>query len=211
MEKSQLINKYIEYVLTHGEHPKTVYMFAKELEIEEPVFYEHFSDFESLEKEILASYATQAIDVIENSEEAKAYDNKQKLIAFYYTFFEVLTKNRSFVLYLFKGKTKKMQALKSISKLRKEFVDFIRALEFEKIDFKQDKLNKIQDKGMNEMAWLQLLYTIQFWVNDSSKGFEKTDLFIEKSLRAGFDLTDLAAVNSVFDLAKFLYKEKTMA
>lgn len=47
-------------------------------------------------------------------------------------------------------------------------------------------------------------------MDDRSKGFEKTDIFIEKSIKAQFDLIDTAPVQSVFDLAKFLWKENAM-
>ncbi len=52
---------------------------------------------------------------------------------------------------------------------------------------------------------------MKFWMDDRSKGFEKTDVFIEKSIKAQFDLIDTAPVHSVFDLAKFLWKENAMA
>ena len=203
-----VIGKYMDYVLTHGEQPKTVYSFCKENDFEESDFYNHFSDFTHLEKELFATFCKKAVLMLENSNETKTYDSKQKLIGFYFTFFEMLTANRSFVLLRLKENSNKLKALKTLSGLRNSFTRFLETLDFDTIDFKQDNLNKIQDKGMKEIAWFQLLYTIQFWMNDDSKGFEKTDIFIEKSLKASFDLTDMAPVNSVFDLAKFLYKEK---
>ena len=80
-------------------------------------------------------------------------------------------------------------------------------MHIQKFDLKNKTLNKIQDKGYKESAWAQLLFTIQFWLNDTSLNFEKTDLLIEKSIRAVFDLAEATPLNSVFDFAKFIYKE----
>ena len=44
-------------------------------------------------------------------------------------------------------------------------------------------------------------------VKDDSKDLEKTDLFIEKSVNASFDLIKTKPPESVIDLGKFLFKE----
>ncbi|MFN4199515.1 MAG: TetR/AcrR family transcriptional regulator, partial [Flavobacterium sp.] len=41
-----------------------------------------------------------------------------------------------------------------------------------------------------------------------SKGFEKTDVLIEKSVKAAFDVMDTTPLESIFDLGKFIWKEK---
>ena len=97
-----------------------------------------------------------------------------------------------------------------MSNLRKEFIEFTtREVVIDAIDLKNERINKLRDKGMGEASWLQLLFTLQFWLEDESPNFEKTDIFIEKSVKASFDLKDLTPVQSVFDFAKFLWKEKT--
>jgi hypothetical protein len=45
-------------------------------------------------------------------------------------------------------------------------------------------------------------------MKDSSTSFEKTDVFIEKSIHASFDLIDTKPIKSIIDLGKFLLKEK---
>jgi hypothetical protein len=49
---------------------------------------------------------------------------------------------------------------------------------------------------------------MKFWLDDESAGFEKTDLFIEKSIRATFDVLAISPLESVIDFVKFLFKEK---
>jgi hypothetical protein len=45
-------------------------------------------------------------------------------------------------------------------------------------------------------------------LKDTSPNFEKTDLFIEKSVKASFEILEALPVQSVLDLGKFLWKER---
>ena len=45
-------------------------------------------------------------------------------------------------------------------------------------------------------------------MEDNSAGLENTDVAIEKSVRAIFDVFDTQPLESVLDFGKFLWKEK---
>jgi hypothetical protein len=49
---------------------------------------------------------------------------------------------------------------------------------------------------------------MKFWLDDTSPSFEKTDIFIEKSVNTSFDVLNIQPLKSVIDLGKFLFKEK---
>jgi hypothetical protein len=49
---------------------------------------------------------------------------------------------------------------------------------------------------------------MKFWLDDSSPAFEKTDIYIEKSIKATFELMNIAPIDSLIDFGKFIYKEK---
>ena len=102
----------------------------------------------------------------------------------------------------------KLKALKKLNGLKSEFTQFINSLEIDKIDLKQDSLQKIQNKGFEEAFWLQLLLSLKFWMTDTSSSFEKTDLFIEKSVHASFDLINTQPIRSIIDFGKFILKER---
>ena len=92
--------------------------------------------------------------------------------------------------------------------MKKAFTSNIEDLDSESIDFKEKNLDKIQSKGIQEAAWVQLLITLKFWLEDRSPAFEKTDIFIEKSIKASFDLIDTTPLKSIIDLGKFIFKER---
>jgi hypothetical protein len=208
ISQSDIVSAYMDYVLIHNAQPKTVYAFAKDNNMEEQKFYEFFTSFEALEQSIFKIFFDNAHDVLEKSEDYLTFDAKNKLLSFYYTFFEILTANRSYVVQALGGHKNSMKSLKLLAHLKSRFTNYIEHLNIKTIDLKQDQLTRIQNRSLKESAWLQLLVTIKFWMDDTSPSFEKTDVFIEKSVRASFDLIDTTPLKSIIDFGKFLYKEK---
>ena len=205
---NEIISSYMSYVLENESSPKSVYAFAKAYNFDESLFYSYFGSFESLEKAIFKTFFNNAMQAIETSEEYTTFDTRNKLLSFYFTFFENLTANRSYVLIALNDNKNHLNKLKTLTELRKSFIHFINGLEIETFDFKQKNITQFQQKSIQESAWVQLLMTLQFWLNDSSISFEKTDIFIEKSINTSFDIISTTPLKSMIDFGKFLYKEK---
>ena len=206
--KNDIITYYMGYVLEHDQNPKSVFAFAKANNFEEAIFYEFFASFEAIEKRIFEAFFTNSIEALNKSEDYKIFDARNKLLSFYYTFFENLTANRSYVKYVLYKYKNDLKGLKVLSGLKHHFTNYINDLGIQMLDIKQEQLEKIQEKALKESAWLQLLLTMKFWLDDTSTSFEKTDIFIEKSVNTTFDVLDIAPLKSVIDLGKFLFKEK---
>jgi hypothetical protein len=204
----EIISKYMDQVLTDGKKPNSIYKFSKELHIDESDFYKFFSSFEHIESQVFTQFFKNSIQLLAKNEEFHEFNAKDKLLSFYFTFFENLTANRSYVLFALDSHQPKLKTLKKLDGLKTEFNKFINSLEIDKIDLKQETLQKIQNKGFEEAFWLQLLLALKFWMNDTSASFEKTDLFIEKSVHASFDLINTQPIKSIIDLGKFILKEK---
>jgi len=205
--QEKIIELYMDTILISGK-PVSIYAFSQENKFEESDFYKHFSSFENLEKSIFGVFAKETIHLLHKTEAYKEYSSKDKLLSFYFTFFELLTANRSYVLLQFQNIKSDFSKLSVLKQLRLEFINYVGEISLDKIDFKNERINKIQDKTISEGYWLQLLMVLKFWIDDESSNFEKTDIFIEKSIKATFDIQQIAPVKSVIDLAKFLWKEK---
>ena len=208
ISQTDIIRFYMDYVLMHDHKPKSVYAFAKDNNFDESKFYEIFSSFEALEQSIFKVFFDNTYNALEKSEDYQNFDPQNKLLSFYFTFFENLTANRSYVVHALKGNKNDMKSLRVLSQLKKSFNNYIEHLGINLIDVQQDQLQKIQTRGLKESAWFQLLVTMKFWLDDTSTSFEKTDIFIEKSVRASFDLIDITPLKSIIDFGKFLFKEK---
>ena len=203
-----IVTKYIDTLLTTGKPPKSIYVFSKELAIEESEFYQYFSSFKHLEERIFALFFENAISVLEKNEDFGKYDSKNKILSLYFTYIEILTANRSYVLLALKSASNSFEYAKKLKGLKKVFGNFTETLDIDKIEINQETIEKFQDKGIQEGFWLQFLMIIKYWMEDTSSSFEKTDLFIEKSVLASFDVLETKPAKSIIDLGKFLLKER---
>ncbi|SDS15537.1 hypothetical protein SAMN04515667_1534 [Formosa sp. Hel1_31_208] len=208
ISNNDIISFYMDYVLEHNHKPKTVYAFAKANNFEEQKFYEFFGSFEAVEKHVFHAFFQNSLKVLEQSDDYNSFDARNKLLSLYFTFFENLTANRSYVKYALEQHKNSLKGLGALSELKQSFTNYIEHLGIELLDIKQEQIDRIQRRGLKETAWLQLLLTMKFWLDDTSPGFEKTDIFIEKSVNTSFDVLNIVPVRSLIDLGKFLIKEK---
>lgn len=207
--QEKIFEWYGDYVLNHGEKPKNVYLFAKENNFEEKEFYHYFSGFEQIESEILNHLFTKSLELASEVNSSSEVTTKEKLLNVYYIFFENLTMNRSLVLSILGSN--KIQTIKTLQNLRETHKQFVNTLDFkewEMIEKAKEDVRKFNEKSRQEALWLHLVSAIDFWKVDSSPDFEKTDIFIEKTIDTGFELMDNEPLRKVFDLGKFLWKEK---
>jgi hypothetical protein len=208
ISKEKIISAYTKMILEEGKKPNSIYHFCQLLKIEETQFYQFFTSFEQLEENVFESFFENTLNLLSKSEDYASYDAKTKVLSFYFTFFEQLTANRSLVLHLLTKEKNKLENLKKLSGLRNHFKSYIDSLGIETINIPQEQIQKIQQKSISEMAWIQMLMTLKFWMEDKSPSFEKTDIFIEKAVHASFDMLDVTPFKNIIDFGKFLWKEK---
>ena len=205
--EKQIVSAYMTYVLEHEKKPVSVYKFCKEIDVTEETFYKHFGSLETLQKSIWKVFFNNTMEVLQKNKEYEQYSNKDKMLSFFFTFFEVLTLNRSYVLYTLKENGFMMKNMEQLKGLRGQIKDFARELIEDGNSEKAYKISRHNPTLFSEGAWLQCLFLIKFWSDDSSQGFEKTDMAIEKSVKTIFDVFDNTPLDSILDFGKFLYKE----
>lgn len=208
ISKDKIVSLYMNYVLEHNEKPKTVFHFSKQNAISETEFYNFFGTLESVEKEIFKMFYENTIQLIEKDKEYDSYDMRSKVLSFNFTFFELLTANRSYVFFALKEEKNQLKSLMQLSSLRSHYKEFVSGIISEDLLIKQEQIQNIQEKAIQESFWVQLLLTMKFWLDDTSPALEKTDIYIEKSINTAFELMNVAPLDSLIDFGKFLFKEK---
>lgn len=211
--RENILDLYSKYVLRNNKKPINVYVFCEDHHIVESEFYFYYSDFNQLEADYLKFFMSQSLQLISEETTYSEDSAKHKLLSFYYTFFEQLNLNRSLVIYLIGSEKNNLQGLKKLWPLKKEFQLFIRSLEIvdpllESQNERMQKMDDLKNKGIEELFWGHFLTTIKFWVEDTSSSFEKTDIFIEKSVDTSFEFLDTKPLRKLIDLGKFLFNEK---
>lgn len=204
----RLIDLYMDHVLEHEREPGTVYKFCKENGISEAEFYNFFGSFESLKVQIWVKFFEHTLEVMQKSKEYSSFNNREKMLTLFYTFFEILTANRSYVLFTLKKEDPMLRNLAQLKGLRRKIKQYTAELVREDNLEKQESLFKKSKTVLSEAAWVQFLFLLKFWMDDNSPQFESTDVAIEKSVNTVFDLFENTPLESVLDFGKFLWKEK---
>ncbi|WP_405383373.1 TetR family transcriptional regulator C-terminal domain-containing protein [Maribacter sp. LLG6340-A2] len=205
--KNSIITLYMDYVLEHERVPKSVYKFCKDSSIAESDFYLYFGSISALQKSIWTTFFENTLNVINKNKEYGQFHNRDKMLTFLYTLFEVFTLNRSYVLFVLDNAESPIKNLGQLKLLRTEVKAFAKDLINKGNVGKSSKLTKHNPQLFSEGAWLQVLFLINFWRTDDSPGFEKTDVAIEKSVNTIFDVFDNTPLDNILDFGKFLYKE----
>lgn len=204
-KKDKLYSAYMDYMLTNGKEPKSVYHFCKKAGIEEKKFYKHFKDLEELKNTIFLRFHEHTLILLHKQKNFESMSSKDKMLMYYFTYFEILLANRSYATHVLKNISPSNH--KQLKPLKKGFKHFINSLETRSMQIPNEQLNKAQSKFINETLWGQFVMIMKYWLKDDSSSFEKTDVLIEKSVSATFDLFAIEPLQSVMDLGKFIIKE----
>ncbi len=208
IDDNQIVALYINAVLEKNEAPKNVYLFCKDNVIDEADFYSFYNSLDAVKEDIWVKFFENAIDALHKDVNYAGYESRNKLLSLYFTMFEILTMNRSYVYYTLKDNKEGLRNLRQLAALRNQFKDYIVNILKSSETEKESKVKKITRPVFSEGAWLQFLFILKFWLDDTSKGFEKTDIMIEKAVKATFDILDTTPLESLFDLGKFIWKER---
>ncbi|MBP6181379.1 TetR family transcriptional regulator C-terminal domain-containing protein [Flavobacterium sp.] len=206
--RDKIVSMYMNYTLENNEKPKSVYNFTKLNNFSEAEFYSFFGTMESVEKEIFKMFLEKTVELLQKDQDYETYDMKSKMLSFYFTFFELLSANRSYVTMSLKQHHNELKNLMQLTSLRSNFKNYVAGIISDEYRIKQEKFQDIQEKAIQETSWIQFLLTLKFWLEDSSPAFEKTDLYIEKSIKVTFELMNITPLDSLIDFGKFLFKEK---
>lgn len=206
-EKLSIITSFMDYTLENEHYPKSVYKFCKDNNLDEKTFYKYFGSLDAVKSMIWESFYDNVMSLLEKDLNFDVSKPKDKLLSFYFTFFEVLLLNRSYVLFALSGEEKILSKMGQLSSLRKLFKAFATEL-IEEGNSEKPSYLQHPPQIFSEAAWVQLGFLLKFWMEDTSKAFEKTDQAIEKSVQTAFDVFDNTPVSTLIDFGKFLWKEK---
>ena len=202
--QAQIKKGYIDYVLTNDEQPKSVYSFVKKLKITEAEFYAFYASFESIEKNIWFELTVEAIDEVKKQELWEQYSSREKMLSFFYSYVELLKSQRSFVIYSLKKQPKKLGTPAVLSGVKPIFENFAEEIINEGLESGELADRKFFAKRYKDALWVQYAFILNFWIDDDSNGFEKTDEAIERGIQVTFDLFQRSPIDNLFEYGKFL-------
>jgi hypothetical protein len=134
------------------------------------------------------------------------YTAREKALSFFYSFFELLKSSRSFAVYSIKKQPRTLSSPRVLDGLKNVFEAFAENILNEGIETAELSDRKFFSKRYKDALWIQFGFVLNFWINDNSAGFEKTDEAIEKGVNVTFDLFQRSPIDNLFEYGKFLAK-----
>jgi AcrR family transcriptional regulator len=204
----QLSLAYVQYLLTHGQPPASVYKFCLDNGWSEETFFQHFASLEAIEKFVWKGFIERTVARLRADEAFTAFSTREKVLAFYFTLLEELKTQRSLVLMQL-GHLRKLELTPAFMKdFKASFEQFFETILLDGKSKGEVAARPFLDKQYPQIFWFHLGFILMFWKEDDSPGFEKTDAAVEKSVNLAFDLIGKGALDSAIDFAKFLYQSK---
>jgi hypothetical protein len=202
--KEKIQNAYIDYVLTEGKQPASVFSFAKKNKMSEEEFYKHFGSFDVIEGDIWTDFFKKTIEEVKAQEVWQEYAAREKALSFYYSFFELLKSKRSFVTYSMNHFKKGLHTPIQLKAGKAVFEEFSIEVIQEGLETGEITDRKFISDRYKDALWAQVAFLLNFWIKDYSADFEKTDEAIEKGVNVTFDLFQRTPIDNLFDYGKFL-------
>ncbi len=196
---------YLDYILTHGENPKTVYAFAKDNNLSEEEFYDFYGTFEGIEESVWTDLTSKAIQKVQNQDVWEQYTAREKALAFFYGYIESLKSKRSFVIHSLKKASGGLSTPQVLRGSKNIFQNFAANIIQQGIESGELLDRRFFTDKYKDALWVQLGFILNFWVKDSSASFEKTDEAIEKGINVTFDLFERSPIDSLIDYGKFVF------
>jgi hypothetical protein len=202
-QREEILDMYLDRVLKKHKRPKSVHKFCKKCKIDETVFYNYFTSFEDIEHLFWSTMTHSTLSLIRDDLKSEQ-PVEHKLLNFYYTLFENFNIHKAPILiFLQRSKTNPFPE----KELRKHIIPIIRTIAKEIKCILPQPLSKGSALLYSELMWFQFLSVLKFWTNDKSHDSEKTDMFIEKSIKLASEIHQSFPTETVLDYGKFMYKE----
>lgn len=202
--KEKIQNAYIDYILTEGKQPASVFSFAKKNKFVEEEFYKYFGSFDTIEGSVWTDFFTTTIAEVKGQEVWQGYSAREKALSFYYSFFEMLKSKRSFVNHSVGSFKKGLKTPIQLKEAKEVFEAFAIEVIQEGLETGEISDRKFISDRYKDALWMQVAFLLNFWIKDFSAGFEKTDEAIEKGVNVTFDLFQRTPIDNLLDYGKFL-------
>ena len=108
------------------------------------------------------------------------------------------------MIYSLQQHSKKISTPDVLADARPIFENFAEDVINDGLDSGELAERKFFSKRYKDALWVQFALILNFWIDDDSAGFEKTDEAIEKGINLSFDLFQRSPIDNLFEYGKFL-------
>jgi AcrR family transcriptional regulator len=201
--RAEILAAFAAHMAEEGHAPRSVAKFCRELGMAEVVFYRHFPSLPAVEKAFWRDWMAGAIGAVESGAEWEEFTARERYLAFLFALMHSAAERRSLLLERFHDIAPLAQPA-AFEGMRLEFLEFARRL----VDHGAASGEIAERRGLKNLypgvLYAHLRWVIDYHLKDESEEFDRTDAFIEKTVRLAFDLFRTQAFDSAADLLRFL-------
>lgn len=190
-----IVEGYKEMLIT-GEGEINSYTVSKKVGISEKEFFEHFTSVDDIGRHIWKGLGDSVIEALSGSENFNSFPPRQKILSYFFTFFEDAINERTFIEH-----TIGESAL--LSQYKERFKTFIGDIVQEGIAVEDIKERLSLSNYYPDLLWELHLRLIRFWLKDSSEHFVETEKAIEIYSKVPLELMGPNLLDSIFQTVKF--------
>jgi hypothetical protein len=169
--EEKIIEAYKEMLIT-GEGEINSFTISKKVGISEKDFFQHFNSADDIARKIWSNLADTVIDSLNGSELFSSYPPRQKILSYYFTFFETALSERSFI-------EATINKSKSLKTYKEKFKQFVSDIVQEGIAVEDIKERLTLSNYYPEVLWQLHVRILHFWLKDVSDRFVETEKAIE--------------------------------
>ncbi|NIG57453.1 TetR family transcriptional regulator C-terminal domain-containing protein [Chitinophaga sp. Cy-1792] len=208
MDKQKIRNAYKLYLLENGKAPVSVYLLCKTIDMPESDFYGFYSSLEAVERDIWLGVFEDTVAQLKADETYHQYNAQEKLLSFYFLWVAKLREDRSYFLLQKDIFHVPLIYRNKLSTFKAAFYDFISELVKEGYVSTEIKERKFISEHYVHGFWVQAMFVLKYWLDDSSADFELTDAAIEKAVNLSFQIIGSNTLDSILDFGKFIFMKK---
>lgn len=205
-DSASIRSAFTAYLKSEGKRPSSLKEFGVSSSFNQVTLKEHYKSLAELEKDVWVQWFDQTITILNQSEEYMKYGAQERLLAFYYTWFDTVKPYRAYLINapavpkIFTMMDWFLREIKqSFLKYAGEIVQL--AAENQEI-VKRPVLLNLYDK----ILWQQFLFVMNFWIKDKSEEQTNTDEAIERAVQLSIELAGRTQLDAIADFGKFLWK-----
>ncbi len=208
MKRDLIVAKYLDFLSGADKAPLWVYKFTDATDVSKEHFYQYFEDIAGLERALWNQQLALTLQTLQGDPEYLNYTAREKLLAFYYTLFEVLNENQ-YVLRLVLNRSKLPGILpRCLKDFKKRFCDQVQHIIQEAINSGEIESRPLISDYYIHLIWAQCLFLLRIWKNDRSHNQATTDEAVERVVNLVMDLLAHNSIDAMAGFSKFIYRNK---
>jgi hypothetical protein len=193
--KEQIVDGYKEMLIT-GDGEINSFTLSKKVGISEKEFFEQFSSVEEVGRYIWLSLGENVIETLNGSESFNSFPPRQKILSYFFTFFEDAVNERTFI-------SRTIDDSNLLTAYKERFKTFVGDLVQEGIAVEDIKERLSLSNYYPNVLWELHVRLIRFWLKDSSEHFTETEKAVEIYSKVPLELMGPNLLDSVFQTLKF--------